>query len=202
MGAGGGRLPGEGSGVSPEPFLRGGLPAGVLWPQTAGTPRLRSGNPRYLLFPSFRAPKLRGEESAFRERKSRALDPPPPFLGKGRAPLGMTESRLLGEEAGLAAGLGGGAAARAMLAAVGVDSEDFHAGQGSARHKGLLVAAVQIGRGGEGAVGGGLEEVVDDHAFEHFLVAETQAHPEAFELGSAQEGAAVGPGRLFFPVAD
>ncbi len=98
---------------------------------------------------------------------------------------------LLREEFGLGGG-GGGAGVAGGAAGDTDDAEDFHFGEGGAGDEHAEVVAVEVGRGELNAGVEHVEQVVGDDAFHDVVVAEAEADPEAVELGSAEEGFALG----------
>jgi len=100
---------------------------------------------------------------------------------------------LFGEEAGLGGegcgrrGRGGG-----FAAGDADDAEDGESGEGGAGNEDAIGGGVEVRRGDVHSVVEEGEEVVGDDALDGFVVGVAEAHPEAVELGAAEEDFALG----------
>jgi hypothetical protein len=93
---------------------------------------------------------------------------------------------LLVEEGGLRDHDGGFAAGDTDYA------EDRDFAEGRARNEDAIGVGVEIRRGDLDAVVDEREEIVRDDAFQRFTIEETKAEPETIELGTTEEGFALG----------
>jgi hypothetical protein len=95
---------------------------------------------------------------------------------------------LFGEKAGL----GGGSCGGGFAAGDSDDAQDGEFGKSRAGNEDAIGIGVEIGRSDLEAVIEEVEEVVGDDPFETFAVGITEADPETVELGTAEEGFALG----------
>jgi hypothetical protein len=105
------------------------------------------------------------------------------------ADSGRSRAGLFVEEFGL---VGGGASAGRLAAGDSDDAENLDFGEGGAGNENPEIIAIEIGRSEPDAVVEEIEEVARDDAFEFILIAEAKANPEPVELGTAEEGFALG----------